>query len=327
MKRLLSLGLALLAALCVANVPASWARHARGAPAATSGGGFSFAQDRPTGLTTALDRQWSPSDGTAGTLPPAANGTADSYGMNWYAGSGYYAPVIASPASLSSTIGVNVPNSPDNAATVMAVYYPSGFSAGETPMIIDGPSFGPARELYICMYIFIPSNFNKNGNQIKGWNIQNDAPSNNSANHVAMLIEQFVGDQRMAGLYLQGGGVGSQVGYGAGASTPSGALVGPLPEGEFDQTGYAYGSQLGEWHMLEWYFQRETTPGSSGDGVFKSYVDGVQINGWANLNYESTTGFGLGDNFAFIPYYGGGGSAAPAAQYLVVGHTQVAYAN
>ncbi len=175
----------------------------------------------------------------------------------------------------------------------------------------------------------LPSNFNRNGNNIKFWGIQNTVPNDGSANHIDMLIEDLSSD-RLCWLAGQGGGMpGGSAYYGGGVTTaPAGALVGPLAPTAADQTGYWYGSQVSEWHMLEFYHKAETTPGTSGDGVFQSWVDGVQINGWANLNYNISGWAGqmIGQSFQFIPYYGGGGSDAPANEYWCIGRTQVAYA-
>lgn len=294
----------------------------------TSSGSPTFAANRPSGLTTITDRQWNPTDSgiSGGVLPPSSLSGTDSFGWTWFQGANH-APLIATPSSLTSTIGVTIPSPPSGNATVMAVKYPSGFSAGDVPFGIFVDTVPTTPTMYVCCEIFVPSSFNANGNNIK-WFIIEGGSSNNDVNHVAELYSG--GDSRMAWFFGQGGGL-SSINYGGGDSapgsptTPSGALVGPLSQTPSNAHGYAFGAQLGNWHICEWLFISETTAGTSSNGVFAAWVDGTQISKWANINFNeagfATPGF---NTISFEPYYGGGGGAAPGIEYLLMARTLVA---
>jgi hypothetical protein len=124
-----------------------------------------------------------------------------------------------------------------------------------------------------------------------------------------MLSSGSAGSYQGPWLATQGGGGTFSVG--GGGSNKSGAIV------NLSTPSIAADSQ---WHCLEWLVVRETTPGVSADGVFKAWIDGTLVCHWANLNFNAASGDPTGfDTVYFGPFYGGGGSAAPADEYLCVG--------
>lgn len=289
-------------------------------PAKVPGGG-SFAANRPGGLTNIVDRQWNPTDGaiSGGVLPPASLTGTDSTGMQWFQGSSI-SPIIATAASLTTTIGQTIAALPDANATCMAIKYPSGFSAGDTPFGIYANSV-PAnlKKMYMSCWIFQPVGFNSNGNNIK-WVFfaQNGS---NSRNHVWMLNSGANGSYIGPWLATQGGGGSFNVG--GAANTKTGALT-RLAGPPSDADGY-WDYREGAWHCIEWFAQRETTNGVTADGIFQCWFDGTLINSFNNLNYNAVSGDPVGfDTVSFTPYYGGGGSAAPSDQYLLLGRFLVA---
>ncbi len=285
-----------------------------------------WGQNRPSGLTTITDRQWDPTDPTLGTLP-GTGGAVDSYGWAWNGpDTGPKAPLINTPANLSSVIGDPIPSPPDDAQTVLGVAYPQNFPSGNAPVVLTYAAMPLVQQLYICAYVLMPFSYTANSNHNKCWGIQQGG-SNNSANHILML-KSGSSDERFAWLLLQGGGeVSGQYNYYGGVqsdagppSVPPGANVGPLPTTPSDVRGYNYERQVNRWHMIEWYCKQETVAGVSNDAISKSYVDGKQINGWSGFNFNTsgyaTPGFNISN---FIPYYGGGGGNAPRNVYWLLG--------
>jgi hypothetical protein len=271
------------------------------------GGDIEWAPNLPSGLTTIVSRYWDPTDASipGGVLPPASLTGTDSTGMQWYNGGSGPAPIIASPASLSSTIGVTIPALPDGHATVMAIKYPSGFSAGELPFGCFVNTVPLVKRLYLSCWVLMPSTFDSNGNNIK-WVFY---AQGDSRNHVLMLSSGDVGGYVGPWMALQGGGNGS-TNVGGNNNTKSGAVTRLLtPSIAADDT----------WHCMEWLVEMESSLGSSGDGVFKSWIDGVLTNDFRNINF-CTSGDDNGFNGCSLePYYGGGGGAAPSIQYICVG--------
>lgn len=74
----------------------------------------------------------------------------------------------------------------------------------------------------------------------------------------------------------------------------------------------------GEWHRIEFYYKWETTPGISGDGVIRWWVDGVLNGDYTNVHYPVTPGF---QEFQFAPTFG----TPDEDQYMFVDHTLVKY--
>ena len=220
----------------------------------------------------------------------------------------------------------------NNSQTVGPVAMVAAMRSGYAPMNISGPSATTGRTFYLCCFVLFPSNWTNEGNNIKFWQLTQA----NSQNDILML-EPDGSSTQLAWLVLQPGGAG---GGGSdcylGGNPPLGnfTAVSSLVNGSYDQVGYATGSQLGVWLMLEWLCIEETTPGVSGDGIFKSWVTnmstGVSVlaNYWNNLNYYNSgaTGGEFGNNFQLIPYWGGGGSNATANHYFCMGRTQLAIA-
>ncbi|HEY6925153.1 MAG TPA: hypothetical protein VI653_16880 [Steroidobacteraceae bacterium] len=295
------------------------------APLGNQGTGPVFAPNRPAGLTTIIDRQWNPTDPTipGGVLPPASLSGSDSTHMTWYGGSPPTAPFIDTPANLTSRIGKTIPVLPDAAATCMAIYYPSGFNAAETPfgLFYSGSFTLPCRKMYVSCWVLMPSNFSSNNNNIKWLNFQNTSPT---SNHIMMLNSQSnTTDGRASWMVLQGGGGSGS--YGGQGSNAAGAITSlPIPPPVGTGPGW-WPSNLDGWHCLEWYVQTESNPGVSSDGIFAGYFDGTLVNYWNNIRYNAASGDSNGFNqIQLEPYYGGGGSAAPANEYLCLGRFLVA---
>lgn len=293
-------------------------------------GGITFAQNRPAGLTTVIDRQWDPTDPSipGGVLPPSPISGTDSFNMAWFNGTGSPAspPIIDTPANLSTTIGKTVPAMPDGHSTCMAIFYASGFTRAEVPFILEyvGGFSLPCQKMYHCCWVNMPSNFRSTGNNIKWLDFQHQDPG--ISNHILMLSSQDnTSDGRAAWMVTQGGGgTNSYGGQGANASGAITSLAVPPPQG----TGVGWwASNYDSWHLCEWFVQRETTPGVSSDGIFKAWFDGVLINSWANIKYNAASGDANGFNVIQLnPYYGGGGVEAPANEYICLGHFLVAAA-
>ncbi len=279
-------------------------------------------------MTSIFDRQWNTTDSNLGTLPPTGLSGTDQYGMTWSPQSapGFtsgVAPLIATPASLTTTIGATVPALPDANSTCLAISYPSGYPAGYVPFVIStGPSGGTCKRMYAACWALMPSNFLSNGNNIKWFNYQNTAPV---SNHIAMHNSfDNTSDGRSSWMVLQAnwGGSGSYGGQGSNASGAINALSIPPPQ----LTGPGWWpSYYGTWVCLEWYLQTESNPGVSSDGIFKGFFAGTLINYWNNIRFNAASGDSNGFNlYAFIPYWGGGGSAAAAQRYLCVGRMMAA---
>lgn len=288
------------------------------------GTGSGFAPNRPAGSSTIIDRQWNPTDPTLGTLPPPGLTGTDSYDMTWYPGSPSTAPYIDTIANLSTITGQSIPALPDGNATAMCVYWPSGFPAGNIPFGCYYAGNFAVKTLYFCFYIYLGT-FNANSNNIK-WVIITKGTPTNYGNHVLELYSG--GDKRLNWLAEQfnSGTPSGDIYYGGGYSTPGnpsnppGAIVGPLSQTPSDVPGYGYGSQLTHWLMCEALFTAESVPGTSSDGVYKSWVNSTLINYWANVNYNSQgSGVTTLNGCSYEPYYGGGGTAAPANEYVMMG--------
>ena len=72
----------------------------------------------------------------------------------------------------------------------------------------------------------------------------------------------------------------------------------------------------GEWHRIEFYFKWETTPGVSGDGIFRWWVDGVLNGDYANIRYPA-------DRFVEFQYAPTLQNPPLAEQYMYIDHTYV----
>ncbi|HXO86778.1 MAG TPA: hypothetical protein VN803_14750 [Gemmatimonadales bacterium] len=71
-----------------------------------------------------------------------------------------------------------------------------------------------------------------------------------------------------------------------------------------------------EWHRLEFYYRWESTPGVSGDGIIRWWVDGVMNGNYTNVHYPS-------GNFIEFQYAPTLQNPPPAEQYMYVDHTRV----
>lgn len=280
----------------------SFALSGQAATLTQSGGGLTFAQNRPSGLTNIVDRQFNSADASYAT---AMSGT-DTAGMAWYSGGGP-GGIIATPASLTTTIGATVPALPDANATCLAIKYPSGFSAGEVPFGVYWPGTIAVTQIYMSYWVLMPSNFNSSGNNIKWVFFAGD----DSRNHVMMMSSGSPASAYLGPWCAPQGGGGA--GYMGGASSyQSGALV--------NDTTPRWQGAMSTWVLVEHYAKMETSPGSSSDGLFKAWFNGNLVCSWANVKWNAASGDAPNFNkFSFEPYYGGGGSAAPADEYLCVG--------
>ena len=72
----------------------------------------------------------------------------------------------------------------------------------------------------------------------------------------------------------------------------------------------------GEWHRIEFYFKWEATPGLSGDGIFRRWVDGVLNGDYANIRYPA-------DRFVEFQYAPTLQNPPLAEQYMYIDHTYV----
>jgi hypothetical protein len=73
----------------------------------------------------------------------------------------------------------------------------------------------------------------------------------------------------------------------------------------------------GEWHRIEFYYRWETTPGVSGDGIIRWWVDGTLNGNYTTVHYPSQRGF---QELQFAPTIE---FAPPAEQYMYIDHTRV----
>jgi hypothetical protein len=73
----------------------------------------------------------------------------------------------------------------------------------------------------------------------------------------------------------------------------------------------------GEWHRIEFYYKWETTPGVSGDGIIRWWVDGVLNGNHTNITYPSASGF---NEFQFAPTLQ---NAPTAEMYMYIDHTRL----
>jgi hypothetical protein len=73
----------------------------------------------------------------------------------------------------------------------------------------------------------------------------------------------------------------------------------------------------GEWHRIEFYYRWETTPGVSGDGIIRWWVDGTLNGNHTTVHYPSQRGF---QEFQFAPTVE---TPPPAEQHMYIDHTHV----
>lgn len=273
------------------------------------GGGLTFSPNRPIGLTNIVDRQWNPTDPSipGGVLPPASLSGTDSTGMQWFA-SNNVAPLIDTPANITSAIGSPIPALPDANATCMAIKYPSGFAAGSTPFGIFCNTVPLVTHMYISCWVCMPSNFNSNSNNIKWVFYAQNGP--NGRNHVVMLSSGAMGSEVGPWMANQGGGGGS-INIGGNNNTMAGALV--------NLANANLPALKGTWANFEWEMILETVPGVSADGICKFWVNNILRGSWNNIKFNGIGDPNGFDTVSFTPYYGGGGAAAPSDQYLCIG--------
>jgi len=72
----------------------------------------------------------------------------------------------------------------------------------------------------------------------------------------------------------------------------------------------------GEWHRIEMYYRWETTPGASGNGIIRWWVDGVLNGDFTNVSYP-------GGSFREFQYAPTLQNPPPQEQHMYVGHTYV----
>ena len=72
----------------------------------------------------------------------------------------------------------------------------------------------------------------------------------------------------------------------------------------------------GEWHRIEFYYKWETTPGVSGDGIIRWWVDGTLNGNYTNVHYPA----GSFIEFQYAPTLQ---NPPPAEQYMYVDHTYI----
>lgn len=276
------------------------------------GGGPTWAPNLPGGLSVIVDRQWNPTDGTipGGVLPPASLSGTDSTGMQWFQASNV-APLIATPASLTTTIGQTIPSLPTSGgsgnATCMAIKYPSGFSAGSTPFGCFVNSVDICTHMYIACWVCIPAGFNSNGNNIKWIFFAQNGP--NGRNHVVMLSSGTTSNY--VGPWIANQGGGGSFNIGGTASNKTGETV------DLDDANLP--ALQGTWMCVEWEMTLETNPAVSSDGICKFWVNNQLRGHWTNIRYNGSGDPAGFDTVSFTPYYGGGGSNAPSDQYICLG--------
>jgi hypothetical protein len=71
-----------------------------------------------------------------------------------------------------------------------------------------------------------------------------------------------------------------------------------------------------EWHRIEFYYRWETTPGVSGDGVIRFWVDGVLNGDYTNVHYPAQSFI----EFQYAPTLQ---NPPPAEQFMYIDHTRV----
>jgi len=72
----------------------------------------------------------------------------------------------------------------------------------------------------------------------------------------------------------------------------------------------------GEWHRIEFYYRWETTPGVSGDGIIRWWVDGNLNGDQRNVHYPAVGGF---EEFQFAPTV----QFAGVLRYMYVDHAHI----
>jgi hypothetical protein len=72
----------------------------------------------------------------------------------------------------------------------------------------------------------------------------------------------------------------------------------------------------GTWYRIEFYYRWETTPGSSGDGIIRWWVNGVLNGDYTNVTYPSAGGF---QQFEYAPSR----QRVNVEQYMYIDHTHV----
>jgi len=72
----------------------------------------------------------------------------------------------------------------------------------------------------------------------------------------------------------------------------------------------------GEWHRIEFYYRWETTPGVSGDGIIRWWVDGTLNGDQRNVHYPAVGGF---EEFQFAPTV----QFAGVLRYMYVDHAHI----
>jgi hypothetical protein len=72
----------------------------------------------------------------------------------------------------------------------------------------------------------------------------------------------------------------------------------------------------GEWHRIEFYYRWETTPGVSGDGIIRWWVDGILNGDHRNVHYPAVGGF---EEFQHAPTV----QFAGVLRYMYVDHTHI----
>ena len=73
----------------------------------------------------------------------------------------------------------------------------------------------------------------------------------------------------------------------------------------------------GEWHRIEFYYRWETTPGISGDGIIRWWVDGTLNGNYTAIHYPSQRGF---LEFQYAPNRE---FATAEEQYMYIDHTRI----
>ena len=79
----------------------------------------------------------------------------------------------------------------------------------------------------------------------------------------------------------------------------------------------ATGINPGEWHRIEFYYRWETTPGVSGDGIIRWWVDGVLNGNHTTVHYPTQR------RFLEFQYAPNREFAPPDEQYMAIDHTRI----
>jgi chitodextrinase len=310
-------------------------------------GSFVFAPNRPAGLTTQFDRTFAPADLLSG-------GAQDQYGLNWFissSGNTAQTPFIETPAAASSRWGVTVPPPPDGASTILEIFYPTGYTSGNTPFQLNWKNSGSMafKKMYCCFLVFIPAFFNSNGENIKWFGISQGAAS---TNHLCLLSSnggngQPTGtvssglanlDYRSCWLGLQGGAGNQNLG---GEGGPVGATaIAQLSTTQFNPTGSGNGWWTttgcnGVWCQAEYLLTQETVPGNN-TATFMSWLTPFSgpfagqsklCNSWTNFSFNQASGGVNSFNiWNLIPYWGGGGASPTSNMYIGASRQQLACA-